>query len=238
MEYYAEGGACLSKERQSETRQTNLMGHAEGCACLSEERQSEIRQTDRMEHAEGHACLSEKRQSDVWQTVWMGHAEGCACLSAERQSEIRFFPLTSMLTSFLSCRNAKGDIHTTFVIAHAGGATEGAKVPSQRRHCCRHCRVSGEQTTAPTDIIAPRRFRCRLHLMKRIGSLACRTFGSCLGVGFDATCNKIFNDYREIQDSEFMFNMANAVDVTPDQIFFRCCLHPKKVRAVGNVSSS
>jgi hypothetical protein len=76
-----------------------------------------------------------------------------------------------------------------------------------------------------------------LHTTKIIGSLACRTFGSCLGVGFVDTCDKIFNFYREIQDSEFMFNMANAVDVTPDQVFFRSCLHRKKVRDVRNVSS-
>ena len=57
------------------------------------------------------------------------------------------------LTSFLSCCNAKGDVHTAFVIAHPGGATEGAKVPSQRHHCSWHCHVSGEQTTAPIDIV-------------------------------------------------------------------------------------
>ena len=73
--------------------------------------------------------------------------------------------------------------------------------------------------------------------MKRIGSLACRTFASCLGVGFVATCDKIFNVYREIQDSEFMFNTANSVDVTPDQLFFRSCLHRKKVRDIRNVLS-
>ena len=73
--------------------------------------------------------------------------------------------------------------------------------------------------------------------MKRIGSLACRTFASCLGVGFVATCDKIFNVYREIQYFEFMFNMANSVDVTPDQLFFRSCLHRKKVRDIRNVLS-
>jgi hypothetical protein len=86
---YAEGCACLSEERQSEIRQTNLMGHAERCACLSEEWRSEIRQTNWTGHAEGHACLSEKRWSETRQTDPTGHAEGRACLSAERRSEIR-----------------------------------------------------------------------------------------------------------------------------------------------------
>ena len=66
---------CQSaEERQSEIRQTDLMGHAEGRACLSEDRWSVIRQTNLMGYAEGHACLSEERLSEIRQTNRTGHA--------------------------------------------------------------------------------------------------------------------------------------------------------------------
>ena len=77
-------------------------GPAEGCACLSEERRSETRQTKLTGHAEGRACLSVEQGSEIWQTNRTGHAEGCACLSEEQHAENGAHHLNFLLLNHFS----------------------------------------------------------------------------------------------------------------------------------------